>query len=115
MIKLEGFDENGNLQFKQCTTHQYNDLPIKGLSRSLDGVELNEPVIIPKSCVLNFFEWKQFSREIERMAKQLNADIFYIALPPSSHDKSEKIQVWFSKPDNKKLIEEGKKFFETLV
>ncbi len=96
MIQFGGFDKNGEVVHVNCITHNYSDLPMKGLGKSMEAVGINEPVIIPQSAGLNNIIWGYSKAEIERRAYELNAEIYWMELPCLNASDETKIQMWFS-------------------
>ena len=96
MIRFDGFDEKGNVMTSPCNSHLYSTLPNKGLGRSMEGVGLNEPVIIPKSAAIEGVTWGYTEAEIYRRQHELQAEINWMELPLFGTDEEPKIQMWFS-------------------
>lgn len=96
---MEKFDKD--LISVNCVTHNFENLPMKGLGRSMEGVGLYEPVIICESItLLNGLVWGYTEAEIERRAAELQAAINWMELPSDSCADARKFQMWFSKIDN---------------
>ena len=96
MIKFNGFDEGGVVLTKECVVHSYADLPRKGLGKSMDGVGLDEPVIIPQSAAIEGVTWGYTEAEIERRAYELKCDVKWMELPPKNVSDERVFQMWFS-------------------
>lgn len=96
MIKFGGFDKDRQVLHVVCTTHRYSDLPMKGLGKSMESVEVDEPVIIPQSAALEGVTWEYTKAEIERRAYELKAEVKWMELPPQNAADERKIQMWFS-------------------
>ena len=95
MVKFEGFDKNGEVIFSTCKTHNFFDLPMKGLGKSLGGVGIDEPVIIPQSAREDKILLGYTLAEIERRADELKAEIRWKELPAQSLSDEQKTQMWF--------------------
>lgn len=95
MIKFGGFDMSGHVLFIACVTHQYSDLPMKGLGKSMDIVGLYEPVVITQSAALDRVTWGYTEAEIERRAYELEAKVNWMVLPPQNANDERKFQMWF--------------------
>lgn len=89
---MKKFDDN--LIPVDCITHKFSDLPKKGLGRSMDGVGINEPVII-HDYDTDEVEWGYTKAEIERREYELQATTNWMELP--SDNLGRKIKMWFSK------------------
>lgn len=96
MIKFGGFDKDGQALHIACVTHLYADLPRKGLGKSMEGVGIAEPVIIPQSAAFEGVTWGYVEAEIERRAYELKAEIKWMELPTQNADDERKVQMWFS-------------------
>ena len=98
MVKFEGFDKRGEVIFSKCTTHYYHDLPMKGLGKSMDGVGIDEPVIIPQSVGIDLTDltiWGFTKAEILRRAKELGADVKFKEMVDENPNDGTKTQMWF--------------------
>lgn len=96
MIKFGGFDKDGNITHIECVAHHYSDLPMKGLGKNMESVEIDEPVIIPYSAAYDSVIWGYTEAEIKRRAYELKAEIKWTDLPPQTSSEERKIQMWFS-------------------
>ena len=97
MVKFKGYDKDGNVLYEDCVVHYFDDLPMKGLGKSMEGVNINEPVIISQSAALDDVIWGYTKAEIERRAFELGANIMQMELPMKKASDELKIQIWFSK------------------
>ena len=95
MIKIGGFDKDGQALHVASVTHRYSDLPMKGLGKSMDSVGIDEPVIIPQSAALEGVTWGYTKEEIERKAYELKAEVKWMELPPQNVADERKVQMWF--------------------
>lgn len=86
----------GQVLHTTCVTHHYSDLPLKGFAKSMEGVGVNEPVIIPQSAVLEDVIWRFTKAEIKRRARELKAEVKWMELPPKNAFDERKVQMWFS-------------------
>jgi len=96
MVKFGGFDKYGQALHISCVTHNYSDLPMKGLGKSMDSVGIDEPVIIPNSAGIETIIWDYTKAEIERRAYELKAEIKWMELPCKNSYDQQNIQMWFS-------------------
>lgn len=96
MIKLRGFDKDGQALHIACVTHRYSDLPMKGLGKSMENVGIDEPVIIPQSAGFETIIWDYTKAEIERRAYELKAEVKWMELPPREIGSERQFQMWFS-------------------
>jgi len=93
MIKFNDFDKDGHIS---RVTHLYSDLKMKGLGKSMESVDIDEPVIIPQSAVLDAVIWDYTKAEIKRRACELKAAVNWVELQPQNVSDEMKIQMWFS-------------------
>ena len=96
MVKFQGFDENGQVVVSEQKTHQYSDLPMKGLGKDMSSVGLNEPVTIPQSATIDSVIWGYTMAEIERRCNELSAKASWRELPPQSPSDGVRFEMWFS-------------------
>ena len=96
MIKFGDFDKDGQALHIACVTHRYSDLPMKGLGKSMEGVGVDEPVIIPESDRLETITWGYTEAEIERRAYELKAEVKWMELTPQNDTNERRFQMWFS-------------------
>lgn len=104
MVKFDGYNKDGAAQYKECVSHDYHKLPGKGLGRSMEGVELYEPVVVELRLMSETVTWGYSVAEIERRAHELNADIVRMEIPPKHPHMSPVNQFMFvpkSQLDNK--------------
>lgn len=101
MEELKGFDSNGCAILKKRPTHNISDLPMKGFAKNMDGVGVNEPVIIPASFMSPADDTiRRFTlAEIGHRAAQLEAEVMWMELP-TKIDEQRKFQIWFSPTKN---------------
>ena len=95
MVKFVGFDKNGKVILVSCKFFNYSDLPKKGLGKSMEEVNLYEPLIIHKSSIDDNITWGYTACEIESRAYELNSEIAFMEIPPDSKTGEKKYQIWF--------------------
>jgi len=95
MVKFEGFDKNGKIKVSDCKTHHYADLPMKGLGKSMEGVGIDEPVIISQSAGFDQTISDYTRAEIERRAEELDADVKWKEMMRQKSYDEPMFQMWF--------------------
>ena len=72
---------------------------MKGLSKSMEGVGVDEPVIIPQSAGLETIIWDYTKAEIYCRAYELKAEVKWMELTPQNDTNERRFRMWFSNGD----------------
>jgi hypothetical protein len=95
MVKFDGFNEKGEVVVKPCVTHKFYELPMKGLGKSMEGVGLDEVVIISEFDIRDNVIWGYTKAEIDRRAFELGAEVKWLDRAPEPPDYERRIEICF--------------------